>query len=369
MQQKVAIVCTSPGYGGLEMNTVFLARLLGKLGWQVCLLANEKSKMVQVCQQERLVVSTIQSLRAKTHHPFILRKWLASVKPDIILTPYNKDILPLSIYKIFCNPQSRIVYQQHMKVGVSKRDLWHTLIYRQLNLWISPLEYLKKETQSLTRFPSDRIRVIHLGIDSRKFNVPLRQEAARMELGLPKHAFIIGVLGRIDPKKGQDFLIRSMPSVLSRIHDAHLVIMGDVTPHEGNTFLHSLFALVKSLRLEQKVHFIKYKQEVVAFYKAIDVFAMSSHGETYGMVTLEAMAAGTPVVGVNRDGTRDILQQGRLGWLYELDDVAGYCDHLAAIADGKNVAEKTEAARNEVFQRYPMAGTIERIDSVLRELL
>jgi D-inositol-3-phosphate glycosyltransferase len=369
MQPTLSIICSSPGYGGLEMNTLKLAKLLTEKGWKTRLLVNDKSRMAAEGKAQGLTITTLKKLGASKPNAFVIKKWMQDNPADILFTPYNKDIAALSFYKLLFNRRIKLVYQQHMKVGMPKRDLIHTLRYRSLDLWISPLGYLKDETLQNTRMKAEKIITIPLGIEPKRFAIPLGQEAARLQLGLPQHAFIIGVLGRIDPKKGQDFLIRSMPAVAQKLPSAQLLIMGDVTPYEGDSYLQSLHRLTEKLGLKNRVIFMPGKQEVIPFYKALDVFAMPSHGETYGMVTLEAMASGTPVVGVNREGTKELLQSGMLGWLHNLDDEAGFVNHILAIADGEGVAKRTAAARAEVETHYSQAHMITRMDEALRNLL
>ena len=369
MQSTLRIICTSPGYGGLEMNTLKLAKLMEVHGWKVKLLVNKKSHMAAEGKKQGLAINTIQELDANKLNAFALKRWLKDNPADILLTPYNKDVAALAFYKMLFNRQAKLVYQQHMKVGVSKRDIIHTLRYNALNLWISPLDYLKEETLRLTRIKREKVVVIPFGLEPKKFSIPLSQEAARLQLGLPQHAFIIGVLGRIDPKKGQDFLIRAMPAIVKKLQSAQLLIMGDVTPHEGNDYLDSLYALVDKLKLKDRVQFMQHKQEVIPFYKALDVFAMPSHGETYGMVTLEAMASGTPVVGVNRDGTAELLANGNLGWLHNLDDTAGYVQQIMNIAHGEGIAKKVVAARQEVETHYGLLNMSAAINQALQHLL
>src|SRR5690606_13407321 len=105
----------------------------------------------------------------------------------------------------------KLVYQQQMKVGVNKRDLIHRLRYNMLDLWISPLPYLKEETIARTHVPAGKIAMIPLGVDAEAIlNTPVTRVDARKYLDLPQDAHILGVLGRIDPQKGQDFAIRAL---------------------------------------------------------------------------------------------------------------------------------------------------------------
>jgi glycosyltransferase involved in cell wall biosynthesis len=333
------------------------------------MLVNQKSKLAQSTPAPCLAITALQAYRKNRLSASVLSRWLADHPAQILLTTYNKDIAPIAWYKWFSARHLPFVYQQHMKVGVSKRGLIHTLRYLMIDLWISPLQYLKHEVTRLTRVPARKITVIPLGIEPKKFAIPLSQEAARHQLGLPAHAFIIGVLGRIDPKKGQESLIRALPAIVSQIASTHLIIMGEVTPHEGGAYLEELKNLVSTFGLGSRVQFLPFKNEVVPFYKAIDVFAMPSDGETYGMVTLEAMASGTPVVGTGIDGTAEILRDGTLGWLYRPGDLAGLTAAVVEIAMAKDLEKRTAAAREEILLRYTASAAADATHAALSGLL
>ncbi|HTN47143.1 MAG TPA: glycosyltransferase family 4 protein [Flavipsychrobacter sp.] len=368
-KKKIGIVCTSPGFGGLEMYTLELAQALKQLGWEVKLLLNEKSNLYGH-SRELFDAVTIQRYAKEKNTASVIRKWNKTENCSLLFTPYNKDIKPLAIYKRFSGKNIRIVYQQHMKVGVRKRDFIHRLRYNMLDLWITPLEYLRQETLEKTTIPDRKIRIVPVGLELDKFqNVDISQSSARTQLELPADAFIIGVLGRVDPKKGQDFLIKAVASLKSK-SAVHLLIMGDVTAYEGNDWLQYLHQLVKENGLEHRVHFRSYQQEVLLFYKAIDVFAMSSHGETYGLVTLEAMYCGRPVIGVNTDGTKALLEGGKFGWLYNLDDLESFSRQLSYIMQQpEETKEKIKQAKQHVANQYQFSYTASAMDAILSELL
>jgi len=87
------------------------------------------------------------------------------------------------------------------------------------------------------------------------------------------------------------------------------------------------------------------------------------------MVTLEAMAAGKPVIGTNKDGTKEILQSGRLGYVYELGDADGFCKQLIALLEDKNIDRLVNTARNEVLQHYTKEAMMQQLDGALTALL
>jgi glycosyltransferase involved in cell wall biosynthesis len=300
-----------------------------------------------------------------------MRNWLKAFPAQIVFITHNKDIAVAASYKRRYDRSLKLVYQQHMQVGVNKKDFLHTRRYNMLDLWIAPLNYLKEETIQRTAVPASKIKVIPLGVEAERFvknDIP--QNDARAKLSLPQDKKIFGVLGRIDPKKGQDFLIAATKMLRDAFRaDYHLLIMGAVTPHEGNEHLDALYKMVEDNGLGDRVHFRESTPQVELFYSAIDVFAMPSFGETYGMVTLEAMAAGRPVIGTNKDGTKEILQSGRLGYVYELGDTAGFCRQLIALLEDKNLDQLIHAARNEVLERYTKEAMTQQLDETLKRLL
>lgn len=372
-QKSIGIICSSKGFGGLEMNTIKLAHYLLQSGWKVNLLLNELSPMMAEVKEEHIKTSSIQQFGAKSKLSFfVLRRWMKTINVNLIFTPYNKDIKAISLYKRLFHHQLPFVFQQHMKVGVAKRDLIHKLRYQMIDWWISPLPYLKEETKQLTTIPEGKIKVIPLGLDFKKFNLEMQSSIdVRRLLGIPTDCFTIGILGRIDPKKGHDFVIRCL-SVLKQQYQfrAQLLIMGNVTHLEGDDYFNSLKTIIKEHDLNNQVFFKPYQKNVTVFYEAIDVFAMPSHGETYGMVTLESMLMKKPIVGVNTDGTKALLKNGQLGWLHKLNDEDTFCKHVIALSKSNSEIESIiEDAHNEVLQHFNIDKTMKATEDLLLQAL
>ena len=372
--KKIGIVCTSASWGGLEMNTLKLALWLQEYGWEVRLLLTEAGASFKKAPAYCDDVASIQDVAGadvRKVNRGIINKWLHEKNVSVLFTPYNKDIAALSNYKRWNNKVMKLVYQQHMKVGVKKKDLIHTLRYSMLDAWISPLAYLKEETLRYTRVKEERIHIIPFGleIDTMARN-SMDKAAARAMLQLPHDVPMIGVLGRIDPKKEQKFLIEAIDS-LKKQHGVmyHLVIMGAVTANEGDAYLQSLHQLVADRGLQDKVHFKDYATDVVPFFKAIDVFALPSEGETFGMVTIEAMANECPVIGTDKDGTREILRMGKLGYLYNYNDLDSFCTQMILLKNNNHLKEMVQDARNEVLQQYTKQHMCEQMNVLLQQLI
>ena len=128
--------------------------------------------------------------------------------------------------------------------------------------------------------------------------------------------------------KGNDRVIRALPSVLTRYPDALYLVVGDGDDRPR------LEALAAELGVTEKVRFVGLvsSEELPDYFRVADVFVMPSTGEGFGIVFLEAMACGIPVIGGNKDGSLDALADGVLGFAVDPENdeelVSAICSAL-----------------------------------------
>ena len=175
----------------------------------------------------------------------------------------------------------------------------------------------------------------------------------RTALGLNDSAKVCVTMGRLGKEKSLDFLIRAFAVVAGRDKNAILVLVGD-GPERTN-----LEAQVQSLGLKDRVRFTGYIQrtEVRHFLAAADVFVFGSLFETQGLVVIEAMAAGLPVVGVDAFGTRDAVLHDKTGYLTP-QEVGPFADKVIDILHNDALRQRFAAAavaRAEQFLSVDMA--------------
>jgi D-inositol-3-phosphate glycosyltransferase len=370
-QDLFGILCFSPGNGGLEINTVRLAVWMQAAGWKVQLLLQEGTALHKKAVEAGLPVTSVPGNASARQQIQAIKHWVTTYHIPLLFLPFNKDLKIAARYKRYTNRAIKLVYQQHMQVGVKKRDLIHTLRYKMLDAWISPLEYLRQETLEKTRVPASKIHVVPFGFDPRTFQQSdWTRVTARKAFNLPEATLIIGVLGRLDPKKGQDLVVKGIHQLREKHQlDCHLLLVGDATINEGDAYSRQLKQLIDDLGLQHKVHMKAYQPDVMQFFRAIDIFAMPSHGETFGMVTLEAMAAGVPIVGTRTDGTREILQDGKFGYLFPLNDVDAFCTSILAVTNHQDIHQLLAAASREVQDTYLHQDMCRKIGQVIKSLL
>ncbi len=371
---KIAFINNSTGWGGLEMNTLKLAKLLSEKEYQISLISNKNSTIYKKGEHvfsETLLLKNIKRLfdinSAKAISLFLKEKNI-----NTIFVFDNKDIDVVAWIKILFDKDLTIIYQQHMQIGINKRDIFHTLRFKTIKYWISPLQYLKDEIALRTYFPVDRVKVIPLCMDISKFTYKkyTKQQALQL-LNITPKAPLIGIIGRFSKKKGQLFLVECLLKLKQKGINIEILIVGSATINdpEGIEYYEQICKYVKDNNLEDVVHIKESNADVALFYNAVDIFVLASHSETYGMVTIEAMLSQLPIIATKSGGTSEILQDGKLGSLFEYENHDEFCNKLIWILNNKTEVETIALkAKRIAIEKYDQQIEIDAIDDLLKEI-
>ncbi|MFA7272888.1 MAG: glycosyltransferase family 4 protein [Crocinitomicaceae bacterium] len=366
---------TSTGWGGLEMNTLKLAKILTSQGYEITLFTQEEAVLHKNHSDSFKGVELITKKRKyfdfKTAK--IIAEKLKANKIPLVFVVDNKDIDVLAWTKRLFYKELKIVYQQHMQIGINKKDYIHTFRLRSIDTWISPLQFLKIEIGLRTHFPLNRVKVIPIGLDTAKFlNAKYSKEEARRKMGIETDLPLLGIIGRISEKKGQRFVAEAILALKNKGIHLELVIFGSATVNDeaDKKYAEELKDFVDQNDLNQLIHFVDYKEDVHQFYNSIDVFVLASHSETYGMVTIEAMLSGVPIIATNSGGTPEILNNGKWGRLYKYENQEQFCAVLqSALNDMENTRIMTREAKENATILFESTKEVEAIISVFQQYL
>jgi glycosyltransferase involved in cell wall biosynthesis len=220
----------------------------------------------------------------------------------------------------------------HIKAQFWKRIFlpFEKMTYRLADGIISDCEDTKRVLIERYGIASGKISVIHCAVDTEQFH----------PLNVPRTPNCALYIGRIAKRKGIDFLIRSMPLVVRQVPDAQLLVGGK------GEYLEKMKSLVGRLNLEQHVTFLGFVPDdrLNPLYNQAQCVVVPSMFEGFGITVIEALAAGTRVVGTDTDGIREIINSGDYGSLVPYGDCHALAD--AIVAELRN-PRKVEALRPE----------------------
>ncbi|MGE0617113.1 MAG: glycosyltransferase family 4 protein, partial [Bacteriovoracia bacterium] len=201
----------------------------------------------------------------------------------------------------------------------------HSLIYRRVDCLVVMSQVLRDNVLQTHRLRERQVKVIHLGIDLDAFDPEkIDASAQRAEWGADDGTVVIGLVGRIDPAKGQETFIKAAAGLLKNPgkHKGKFkfVIVGEETLGSELEYTQELQKIVEQFRIQDHVVFAGYKENIPEVMSAFDIFVMPSRQEAFGLVAIEAMAMECPIV-ISRGGSAsEIVGDEDYGLLIRPDD-------------------------------------------------
>lgn len=213
----------------------------------------------------------------------------------------------------------------------------------------------------------DKIVVISNGMNIKDFDIPYSREQCREKLGLPLDGGLILFVGSLTPYKGPDILVRAMTKVINGVPDIKLVFVG------SGKMESELKGLAKRLNVDKCIKFAGFVEEDLKhlYYKATDVFCLPStmSTESFGIVNLEAMACGVPVVASKIGGIPDVVKDGENGLLVPPTDSEALADAMIYLLENEEVREKMGKKGREKVGDYSWGRIAKETEKVYEGLI
>lgn len=211
--RRLGIICTSQGWGELEINTLKLCEWIRVRGWRVHLLSAPNADLDEKADSIPNSITTLglKSIPKKTKQLRLVHQWVMQHKLEVLLVTNYKAIAIASIYKRFLNRDIALVYLQQEKLQKSKRDLIHTLRFKMIDKWIVCSEESQTATLRLTRLPDEKVVLMPEMETSASFETAAHGYAAeKSELIISKDQITARLTGlledAINAPDGLDFL-------------------------------------------------------------------------------------------------------------------------------------------------------------------
>ncbi len=244
----------------------------------------------------------------------------------------------------------------------------HGLLSRLNHRVVVLSDYVGQYVASVGRVEPRLITRVYYGLPTNSAASPGEGLRLRTELGIAPDIPLVATVGRLMEQKGLTYLLQAMHILQQRLPEARLLIVGD-SQDGRDEYKQLLLRQHHSLGLEGSVIFTGVRDDVPAVMQAIDLFAMASLWEGFGLVFLEAMAAARPIVATAVSAIPEVVEEGVSGLLVPPRDPEALADALYSLLNDPNRARRMGAAGLlRLKNRFTEDKMVDCIEGLYREL-
>ena len=345
-------LCLSPDLGGLELYMVRSAKALD-VEMNVISVINSRGKLEQYYKDTSYRYEMMK--RGRGFATFATAKKLAQIidanKIDIVHTHWTKDLFVAVLAKKLSTCKPRIVQTRNMTMTRFKDDMYHRWLYKNISLMLPVTHQVKEQLERFIPEPiRPKIEVLYMGSDKPELLNDDEVKELKNKLGFEQNSFNIGMVGRINEAKGQHLLIKAVDTLVKK--DLHpegttLVNAYFVGHAMKESYLQELKSEVKSRGIEKNIHFLGFMKNPHHFYQVCDTVVLASKRETFGLVLIEAMQVGTPVIGANSGGVVEIIDDEQTGLLFENQNHESLAQKIEMLMNDADLRKKVAIAGQE----------------------
>ncbi|MDO5509774.1 MAG: glycosyltransferase family 4 protein [Weeksellaceae bacterium] len=354
-------------HGGVERRKLSLAKLLPKDTYhQHFVCTHALGTIPDQIRAEGYDITEIDDVQ----HPF---QWSQHRKIQNIISKYKPHIIHGSVFEgmtfaaidgSLMRVPIKIMEETSDPVNrSSKASLLLRLMSRFATTVIAVSPQVAQYLHEVAKIPSNKIKIIPNGVEVRSAKDSSLPQAS---IPIPQNAWVIGSVGRMwdDEHKRFSDLIRAFSEIRSKIPQAHLLLVGDGPVKD------QYIALVKELDLENQVYFAGFQEDPTYFYNMMNVFALPSAREAFGLVVVEAMLQNIPVVASEVGGIPSIIMHQQTGYLITPKNPDQLAETLLHIH--QNPAEAAQVAQSgyeHAFKNFSAEAYVERVQNLYQQLI
>jgi len=361
---RVIQLSTMMGYFGGEIHLAGLASGLQARGHNVTCIVQPESELSR--RLPRLGISVRALPLVDWFDPFSIERLVRLLKEidgDILHTHLPRDYFLASVATLGTSITN--VGTRHQLKPLSHGLLKRPFLNR-FPEFIAVSEAVRRGLLQAGVIPPERLSVIYHGLAPAVSSLDIQD--FRFQRGAGEGSPLIGFVGKLCPTKGVDTLIRAVGLLKGRWPDLKVLLVGEAAP--ASDYKAELVKLIRELGLESIVEFTGYLEGGDQLSRAFDVQVVPSLSESFGLVTLEAISAGVPVVVTNTGGSPEIVRDGKEGFHFTPGDeksLAGILDRLLVAPELRHELGQCGAQRGEEY--FSFSRMLDRTEEVYRRAL
>jgi len=357
--------------GGAERSLLALVHHLDPARYELHAVLRDDGRFARLLREAHVGVAIARlGTIARTRNPLklllyaaclvhgVLRLWWLIRRRRIHIVHVNKN--PLALHAVPAAWLAGAACVWHVRNPVSNFGRIGAWLVRHCHHLLCVSNSVAEPFRRAFPDAAAKLTIAPEGIDAAPYANRDAGAAVRRELAIPPDAPLVGTVGRITHWKGQDDFLRAAAIVAKGHPEARFAVVGDCvsSPAEAAAdaaYRDRLHALAAELGLGRAVAFTGFRDDVPAVMNALDVFVLPSHGEPFGIVLLEAMAASRPIVATAAGGVPDIARDGREALLVPPREPEALAAAIGRLLDDRELAASLgQAALARVTAEFPL---------------
>ncbi|MBI2875296.1 MAG: glycosyltransferase family 4 protein [Candidatus Tectomicrobia bacterium] len=320
---RVAHVINSMGLGGVPAIVYYLLKNLSPERYELYLYGLKGYADHADVREEQ--AERFRKLGVKIFFPdrdekkfYVVKElcqWIIRDQVDILHTHSYKPNIYGRLAGILCKDLKIIGHYHNYYDDKWEKDgslVFDQLLERFSDRLIACSESVRRHVSERVGIPLEKIEMIANGVDLDRFGVQYDIERVKTELGIPLGSKVVGIIGRISEQKAQDDFIKAAKMIHQSVPEAVFLIVGAA---DDDVLMDRLRRLAVELGIEREVLFIDYVSDIPKIYSVLDVLIVPSRWEGFGLILVEAMAAGKPIVATRVGPIPEVVVSGETALL------------------------------------------------------
>ena len=378
MSRALLFLDHAPALGGAERSLLLLLRHLDRTLWKPHLacpggaVAEEASKL-----SVEVHLFDFPRLRRSAAAPMDLigrARKLAAIAGDIGAAAIVGNTVRSTFYGALAAKFAGIPFVWHMRdfwLGESRpRSLWAETLGKRFLCALSAVVIANSHATAAHIPCRGKVKVIHNGIEITAFDPGMDGSLFRQAYCIPKDAPLVGTVGRLRPWKGQDRFLRVLARVLREMPDARGVVVGGAVFGVEDGYEERLHDLADDLGVADRVVFTGHLADTRPALAAMDVFVHPGDPEPFGLVNVEAMAMGKPVVAFAHGALPEIVADGETGVLVPPGDESAMAEAILRLLGSPSLRTAMgSAGRRRAEREFSVERMVSQVEQVYLEAL
>jgi L-malate glycosyltransferase len=353
---RILQICSAREIGGGERYLADLTNSLVERGHDIFAALTPNSLLINELNlaRENILFSRLRNA-LDVFSAFELANFIREKKIEIIHAHLGRDYnLAATASRLTKTP---FVLTRHV---LFKLNRLHKFSLNRVSGVIAPSNAIADSLKKQLLFPPEKITVIRYGINLEHF---------APEITKKDENFVVGTIGHLAPIKGHDTFVKAAAAVLKKRKDVRFLIIGEDKSTSGKN-RSEIEDLIKKFELQKNVEMVGWTDDVRQYLRRFDIFVSAAREEAFGIVMIEAMMFGLPVVATESEGAREIIEDDKSGILIPIEDERAMANAILSLLDNESERKRlAENGQKRVVENFSLDKMVSDTEKFYRRVL